>query len=299
MPSVGWLADTWSALTDHVSPVWQACSDFVARWWGEFAGLSPLQKTLAIATLAGLIGVPSAVAFFRRRPPPSPPGPPTGPTPDSGGDPLVQRALGQYATKLEDDLARRDEELRAAKAALDALARERKDATGERAERLAEAQALAAEGDFAKAEAIFEEIARAHEEAGRADLKSAAAALKHKAALALGRSVEAALHAYARAAELDPDDGEAAYWVGQINIDMGRTAAAAAAFEALAARGNRVSEPRWLAWGLFGLGDVLMAQGNLEAAGADYRRAQELIEAALKADPSNAGWQHDLSVSHE
>jgi predicted negative regulator of RcsB-dependent stress response len=45
--------------------------------------------------------------------------------------------------------------------------------------------------------------------------------------------------------------------------------------------------------------DVLVAQGNLPDALAAYKAALAIAERLAKADPENAGWQRDLSVSHE
>ena len=45
------------------------------------------------------------------------------------------------------------------------------------------------------------------------------------------------------------------------------------------------------------IGDVLVAQGNLPAALKSYRDDLAIAERLAKADPGNAGWQRDLSVS--
>ena len=42
-----------------------------------------------------------------------------------------------------------------------------------------------------------------------------------------------------------------------------------------------------------------MTSGNLAAALASYQAALVIIERLAKADPGNAGWQDDLSVSNE
>ena len=47
------------------------------------------------------------------------------------------------------------------------------------------------------------------------------------------------------------------------------------------------------------LGDVQVAQGNLAAALTSYRSSLAIRDRLAKADPGNAGWQRDLSVSHE
>ena len=47
------------------------------------------------------------------------------------------------------------------------------------------------------------------------------------------------------------------------------------------------------------IGDVLVAQGNLPEALKAFRDSLAISERLAKADPGNAGWQRDLSVSHE
>ena len=46
------------------------------------------------------------------------------------------------------------------------------------------------------------------------------------------------------------------------------------------------------------VGDVLVAQGNLPEALKSYRDSLAIAERLAKADPGNAGWQRDLSVSY-
>jgi hypothetical protein len=46
------------------------------------------------------------------------------------------------------------------------------------------------------------------------------------------------------------------------------------------------------------IGDVQRAQGNLPAALTSYQASLGIAERLAKADPGNAGWQRDLSVSH-
>jgi hypothetical protein len=46
------------------------------------------------------------------------------------------------------------------------------------------------------------------------------------------------------------------------------------------------------------IGDVLVAQGNLPEALNSFRDRHAIAERLAKADPGNAGWQRDLSVSY-
>ena len=46
------------------------------------------------------------------------------------------------------------------------------------------------------------------------------------------------------------------------------------------------------------VGDVLVAQGNLPEALKSYRDSLAIADRLAKADPGNADWQRDLSVSY-
>ncbi len=62
-------------------------------------------------------------------------------------------------------------------------------------------------------------------------------------------------------------------------------------------------EPNWPSalhnslWFLIEQGDLAVIRGSLPDAKRDYAEAQARAERLAAADPSNAGWQHDLSVS--
>jgi hypothetical protein len=47
------------------------------------------------------------------------------------------------------------------------------------------------------------------------------------------------------------------------------------------------------------IGDVQQAQGDLAAALTSYRASLAIRGRLAQADPGNAGWQRDLSVSQE
>jgi hypothetical protein len=51
-------------------------------------------------------------------------------------------------------------------------------------------------------------------------------------------------------------------------------------------------------WARLGIGDVLIATGELGAALKSYRDAFATTEGLARADPGNAGWQRDLAFSH-
>ena len=47
------------------------------------------------------------------------------------------------------------------------------------------------------------------------------------------------------------------------------------------------------------VGDVMAAQGDLPEALKSFRDGLAISERLARADPSNAGWQRDLSVSYD
>ena len=135
--------------------------------------------------------------------------------------------------------------------------------------------------------------------AGRADVRAAVADYKRLAALTGFYDIDKARAAYARAAEIDPDDADALYQLGKLSMDAGNTADAEAAFLRLDRLQGRDIDPGDAIWGHFGLGDLRVAQGDLPSALATYRKAQAETDRLAKADPNNAGWQRDLSVSQD
>jgi tetratricopeptide (TPR) repeat protein len=91
-------------------------------------------------------------------------------------------------------------------------------------------------------------------------------------------------------------------WIelGDLHVTTGDLTAALAAFRAALAAARRV-EPggRDEAAVLDRTGDVQVAQGDLGAALARFRAGLAIRERLAAADPANAVWQRDLSVSHE
>ncbi|MGO9172280.1 MAG: caspase family protein [Rhodomicrobium sp.] len=161
-------------------------------------------------------------------------------------------------------------------------------------------------GDTAAAERLFQEDldAEAAEEKAEAAArverrKKAAASARNIAALARWSDVAKALIYYKRALDLDPDDANTWNDYAGAAQDAGRTDEAKAAFEqaALKASGEDAQSVRY--WALNGQGDIALAQGSLPEALRIYRSAQEAMDRLARADPGNAGWQRDLSVSYE
>jgi len=128
--------------------------------------------------------------------------------------------------------------------------------------------------------------------------KAAAQSARDLAVLTRGTDVVKAVVYYQRAARLDPTDPHTRYEYARAALDTGRTAEAKTAFEQ-AAFNTRDSNSRMRYWSTLGLGDVAAAQDNLPSALTLYETALVIAQPIAKAAPGNAGWQHDLSVSHD
>ena len=160
-------------------------------------------------------------------------------------------------------------------------------------------------GDTGEAKRLFQEDIDAEEAEEKAEAqrraerrKKAAASARNIAALARWTNVAEAVAYYKRATDLDPDDANTWSDYADAAQDAGRTDEAKAAFEqaALKALGEDAESIRYRA--LNGQGDIALAQGSLPEALHIYRNAQDAMDSLAKADPDNAGWQRDLSVSY-
>jgi tetratricopeptide (TPR) repeat protein len=97
---------------------------------------------------------------------------------------------------------------------------------------------------------------------------------------------------------LDPDDAWSWILLGRDWITVGSLADAANAFEAALKVARRTGQARDEGAALNELGEVLVAQGNLEAALALFRDGRAIFENLARTDPGNMDSQHDLSVSY-
>ena len=119
---------------------------------------------------------------------------------------------------------------------------------------------------------------------------------RQRGALAFLHDTDRALRAYAKAAELDPDDAEGWFQLGQLQMRGGYLPAAKASFERLLALRNSIPEPWLLHWAHMLLGDVEATLGNRPSALVHYDQAVALIKALVDRDPNNDEWQRDLAV---
>ena len=178
---------------------------------------------------------------------------------------------------------------------------------------IAAAQALGA-GDTRPAEALLGR--EEGEQAGQigapgvddASQRSQAAALaREQGALAMGHDVGAALAAFQRAAEYQPEDTWTHFFIGDLHVLLGDLEAAMRSFQrgqALAA-GLAARDPANTGWqrdlsiSHDRIGNMLVAQDDGPGALAAYRKALGIREALAARDPANTQWQRDLSISHE
>ena len=103
--------------------------------------------------------------------------------------------------------------------------------------------------------------------------------------------------AYAKAVELDPTDPESQFWHGWLQMEAGQLAIAHEAFSRVLTLNNQEPSDRRVFWAQIGIADVLVARGNLTEALESYRTSLAIADRLAEADPNNAGWQRDLSVS--
>jgi len=170
--------------------------------------------------------------------------------------------------------------------------------------RKAEVLRRIAAGDAAGALALQEEIARDAKVAIGRD-RTALAEKSRKAAeeyrtvarLADYGDPKRAREAYAEALRLDPDDVGSWMQVAYLQFQAGALAEAETAYRRALTLGRPGQHDRDLYWSRLGLGDILVARGDLSGAMGEYADARVIAERLARADPANAGWQRDLSVS--
>jgi tetratricopeptide (TPR) repeat protein len=161
--------------------------------------------------------------------------------------------------------------------------------------RLQQAFSLLAAGNVAQATPLLQAVAEEKTARIRQDSEEAATAYRNLGAIAGLRDPTKALNAYAKAAALDPDDVESLFWAGYLEVDHGELSSAETRLKRVL---TLTPEQDWHHyWSQLRLGDIEVQRGNLPAALKSYRDGQAIAERLAKADPANAGWQRDLSVS--
>ena len=162
----------------------------------------------------------------------------------------------------------------------------------------AETVRLINQGKKEEAERLQLEAAQDDEAAGLARTKKAAERYRGIAATAGLADPKKAREYYAKAAKLDPDNINGMLWHAYMEREAVNLAEAERAYNAVLGAGVKGKDDFELYWAGLGLGDIHVARGDLPGALSLYREASSDVERLAKADPGNAGWQRDLSVSY-
>jgi tetratricopeptide (TPR) repeat protein len=164
--------------------------------------------------------------------------------------------------------------------------------------RLTDALELLRQGKIKEAEPLFRAVAEEREEASKAAGHEAAEAWRHLGAIAGLADPKKAREAYAHAVALDPDNVDGLLWHGWFEKEAGNLRAAEEAYRRLITVESDKEPGHDVYWARVGLGGIAVARGDLGLAKSSYVDAQKIADRLAKADPNNAGWQRDLSVSY-
>jgi tetratricopeptide (TPR) repeat protein len=154
-------------------------------------------------------------------------------------------------------------------------------------------------GDTGAAKRLFGEVLEEKAKEGATANKEAAEAARNIAAFTRLQNVAEAADLYARAAKLDPTNIENWIDLGDLSVDVGRSADARRAFSAATDRAEEAQDEWWIMVARNRLGDVAVSEGKLAEAVELFEQGKTVSNRLAKADPDNAGWQRDLSVSYD
>jgi len=186
---------------------------------------------------------------------------------------------------LQGQLQAKDEQIKALTEAITALSK-----TGAPAASINAALQELEQGNTAKAKAIFAEVAAANESAGKKNNQEAAEAYRHLGALAYMNDTKAALAAYQKATELDPDNAVGWNWLGCVLSITGELAQAEEAFRKVLTLGEAHQNKKEQAWAFGNLGLVYEERGELNNAEEMHRKALVLNE--------SAGSEEDMAANY-
>nr|MCH9808721.1 TIR domain-containing protein [Alphaproteobacteria bacterium] len=141
--------------------------------------------------------------------------------------------------------------------------------------------------------------AQARRNKARSEDRDAAKAYREAAAIAAVAKPWEARRLYAEAVRLDPQHAESMVRYAVMLTETGQLAEAESLYRSVNGLPKDKRDDRWAYWARLGLGDIRVARGDLSAARADYRAAAVTAQREADANPGNAGWQRDLSVSHD
>ncbi|CAK8720504.1 MAG: TPR repeat-containing protein [Candidatus Electronema aureum] len=136
----------------------------------------------------------------------------------------AERLFAQLDVK-DRQIADKNQQLKALTEAITALSK-----TGAPVKSINEALQELEQGNTTQAQAIFAEVLRSKEAEGQKANKEAAAAARHLGALAYMNDTKAALAAYQKAVQLDPDNAAGWTWLGHLFCRTGELAQAEEAY---------------------------------------------------------------------
>jgi tetratricopeptide (TPR) repeat protein len=165
-------------------------------------------------------------------------------------------------------------------------------------DRLQRAVELLKAGKTAEAELLFRAVAEDKAARVKQDSKDAAAAFRHLGVIAGLADPKRAREAYGRAVALDPEDREALYWHGWLQLIAGDLALAERDLNRLLKGALAAGDERGIYQGYLRLTDLLTARGNLSGAREHSQQAHQIAKRAVERNPNDPEWQRDFSVSY-
>jgi tetratricopeptide (TPR) repeat protein len=175
---------------------------------------------------------------------------------------------------LQGQLEAKDQQIKALTEAITALSK-----TGAPAASINEALQELEQGHTAQAQAIFAEVLKTKEAEGKQANKEAAAAARHLGALAFMNDTKAALAAYQKAVQLDPDNADGWNRLASLLWRTGELAQAEEAYRKVLALAEAHQDKEWQAKAIGNLGIVAYTRGELDKAEEMYGKGLALNEA--------------------
>ncbi len=157
---------------------------------------------------------------------------------------------------------------------------------------------LLAEESFERELEASRRVRLAAQQLAASEGRREADAARNVASLAVVRGdLSKAVRSFQMALEANPGDLDAGLQLGYAWISLGDLAQARGVFDVAIQQARDVGDQRLEGWGLNGLGDVLVAQGDGAGALAAYQAGLTIREGLAKRDPANTQRQVDVAVS--